>query len=173
VKTTFRSKSCAWYAVVALGAATLAFASPTLDYYQKHFKTSGDFTVAVADQMPDADYGFKLTPAQMSFGQQIEHIANANMYFFSVLAGDKPSNAKPASSNKADVIAFLKKSNDYCQKVLAGVTAEQLAKSYKSEDGEMTGTELIMLSLDHTTHHRAQAEMYLRAKGIKPTDYRF
>jgi uncharacterized damage-inducible protein DinB len=27
--------------------------------------------------------------------------------------------------------------------------------------------------MDHTTHHRASAEMYLRAKGIKPTEYQF
>jgi uncharacterized damage-inducible protein DinB len=173
MKTKLRLMNCALYAAVALGATTLAFTSPLLDHYQKHLKTAGDFTLAVAEQMPDADYDFKLTSAQMSFSQQIAHIANANMYFFSFLAGDKPSDAKPASPSKSDVVAFLKKSNDYCQKVLAGVTAEQLAKSYKTEDGEMTGAELIMLSFDHTTHHRAQAEMYLRSKGIKPTDYRF
>jgi len=37
----------------------------------------------------------------------------------------------------------------------------------------MTGLEVLMFALDHTTHHRASAEMYLRAKGIKPTDYEF
>jgi len=37
----------------------------------------------------------------------------------------------------------------------------------------MTGLELLMFLLDHTTHHRASAEMYLRAKGITPTEYQF
>jgi uncharacterized damage-inducible protein DinB len=37
----------------------------------------------------------------------------------------------------------------------------------------MTGLELLMELLDHTTHHRASAEMYLRAKGITPTEYQF
>jgi uncharacterized damage-inducible protein DinB len=173
MKTAFRMKNFVICTTLALGTAAVLLGSPMLEHYQKHLKTAGDFTVAVAEQMPESDYGFKLTPAQMSFSQQIAHIANANMYFFSVLAGEKPADAKPASQNKADVIAFLKQSNEYCQKVLAHVTADQLAKSYKTEDGEMTGTELIMLSFDHTTHHRAQAEMYLRAKGIKPTDYKF
>ncbi len=27
--------------------------------------------------------------------------------------------------------------------------------------------------LDHSTHHRASAEMYLRAKGIKPPEYEY
>lgn len=173
MKTTFRMKNLAVSAALLLGMAAGVLGSPLLELYQKHLKTAGDFTIAVAEQMPNADYGYKLTPAQMSFAEQLTHIANANMYFYSVLAGEKPSDAKPASLNKADVIAFLKKSNEYCQKVLAGATADQLAKSYKIEDGEMTGTEILMLSFDHTTHHRAQAEMYLRSKGIKPTEYKF
>ena len=37
----------------------------------------------------------------------------------------------------------------------------------------MTGLEVLMLVLDHTTHHRASAEMYLRAKGITPAEYQF
>lgn len=139
----------------------------------KHVKTSGEFTVAVAEQMPDADYGYKLTPPQMSFAEQIVHIANASGYFCSILAGEKPAENKPASMDKADVIAFLKKSNAYCQQVVAQTTAAQLAKTYKSPDGDMTGTEMITFLLDHTTHHRAQMEMYLRSKGIKPTDYRY
>jgi len=139
----------------------------------KHLKTSGEFTIAVAEQMPDADYAYKLTPPQMSFAEQIIHIANANGYFCSILAGEKPSLGKSASKDKTDVIAYLKKSNAYCQQVMAGVTAEQLSKTYKTPDGDMTGTELITFVLDHTTHHRASAEMYLRSKGITPTEYRY
>jgi uncharacterized damage-inducible protein DinB len=32
---------------------------------------------------------------------------------------------------------------------------------------------MLLELLDHTTHHRASAEMYLRAKGITPTEYQF
>jgi len=37
----------------------------------------------------------------------------------------------------------------------------------------MTGLEMLMFLMDHTTHHRASAEMYLRAKGITPAEYQF
>jgi uncharacterized damage-inducible protein DinB len=37
----------------------------------------------------------------------------------------------------------------------------------------MSGLELLMAMLDHTTHHRASAEMYIRAKGITPVEYEF
>lgn len=37
----------------------------------------------------------------------------------------------------------------------------------------MTGLELLMGKLNHTTHHRASADMYLRAKSITPVEYEF
>src|SRR5580704_4873032 len=159
--------------VLVAGASILTADDNSLPVMTKHVKTSGEFTVAVAEQMPDADYSYKLTPPQMSFAEQIAHIANSNNYFCATLAGDKPSSGKPASMGKADVIAFLKKSNGYCLQVVSKATTAQLNKAYKAEDGEMTGTELITILLDHTTHHRAQAEMYLRSKGITPTQYRY
>jgi uncharacterized damage-inducible protein DinB len=159
--------------VLAAGASVLTADDNFVAVMAKHVKTSGAFTVAVAEQMPDADYGYKLTPPQMSFAEQVVHIANANGFFCATLAGDKPSQNKAASMNKADVIAFLKKSNDYCQQVVSKATPAQLTKSYKAEGGLMTGTELVMILLDHTTHHRAQLEMYLRSKGITPTEYKY
>jgi uncharacterized damage-inducible protein DinB len=52
------------------------------------------------------------------------------------------------------------------------LTTAQISKSY-SLAGSLTGLELLMFTLDHTTHHRASAEMYLRAKGITPAEYQF
>jgi uncharacterized damage-inducible protein DinB len=53
------------------------------------------------------------------------------------------------------------------------LTPAQLSKTYQSDEGTMTGVELLMFMMDHTTHHRASAEMYLRAKGITPAEYQF
>lgn len=141
--------------------------------YAKHLKTSRDFTIKVAEQMKDSDYGYKLTPPQMSFAEQLMHIAESNGYFYSTLNGTKPSLKKPSSPTKANVIDFLTKSFDYSLGVLNKLTPEQLEKSYPMEGTTMKGWDVVMLSLDHTTHHRAQCEMYLRVKGITPTEYQF
>jgi uncharacterized damage-inducible protein DinB len=139
----------------------------------KHLKTSRDFTLKVADQMPAESYNFKLTPPQMSFAEQMTHLSQAMEVFWSPFAGGKPAFAKPASLNKPDVTAFMKKSFDAAIEQVSKLTPDQLAKTYQSEDGSMTGLELLMMMMDHTTHHRASAEMYLRAKGITPTEYEF
>jgi len=35
----------------------------------------------------------------------------------------------------------------------------------------MSGYGLLIALLEHNAHHRASAEMYLRAKGITPPEY--
>ena len=162
--------------IVALCAAAAVPALAQTDIkatYVKHLKTSKDFTLKVADQMPEASYDFKLTPPQMSFAQQIVHLAQSLDEFLSPLGGERPNPGKPASLNKKDVMAFVQQSFDRAIERINKLTPEQISKSYKSEDGTMTGLELLMFMMDHTTHHRASAEMYLRAKGIKPTEYEF
>ena len=139
----------------------------------KHLKTSRDFTLKVADQMPAASYDFKLTPPQMSFAQQMVHLSQALSVFVSPLSGADPNPGKPASLDKKDVLAFMTKSFDAAIAQVSKLTPEQLSKTYKSEEGSLTGIELLMGALDHTTHHRASAEMYLRAKGITPAEYQF
>lgn len=139
----------------------------------KHLTTSRDFTLKVAEQMPEADYGFKLTPPQMSFAEQMTHLAQDQAYILAPLSSTSPSPGKPTSMNKKDVIAFVRRSFDTTIGIVSKLTPAQLAKTYSGGEGTMTGLELVMFVLDHTTHHRASAEMYLRAKGITPTEYQF
>ena len=48
-----------------------------------------------AEKMPEADYGFKLTPPQMSFGEQMAHLASDQAALLAPF-----SNAKPAAPSK-------------------------------------------------------------------------
>ena len=142
------------------------------DIVVKHLTTSRDFTLKVADQMPEADYGFKLTPPQMSFAEQMAHLADDQAGLLAPLTGEKPKPSKPASMNKKDVIAFVRQSYDTSIAIVSKLTPAQISQSYQA-GGSMTGLELLMFVLDHSTHHRASAEMYLRAKGITPAEYQF
>jgi uncharacterized damage-inducible protein DinB len=93
--------------------------------------------------------------------------------FVATIQGQKPTFGKPASMSKKDIVAFMQKSFDGAIDGVSKMTSEQLTKTYNTGDGSMTGMEVLMFMLDHTTHHRASAEMYLRAKGITPTEYEF
>ncbi len=133
----------------------------------QQLKISRDFTLKVADAMPAADYGFKMTPAQMSFGEQMVHLSQGLTYFLSPFKGEKPNPLKPASMKKDDIVAFVRSAFDKAIETVSALTPDQLAKNYKDKSGDG----LLIAMLEHTAHHRASAEMYLRLKGITPPEY--
>ena len=139
----------------------------------KHLNTSRDFTLKVADQMPEADYGFKLTPPQMSFAEQMVHLAEDQANLLAPFSGERARPSKPASMSKKDVMAYVRQSFDQSIALVSKLTPAQITRSYSGFGAPMTGLEVLMFVLDHTTHHRASAEMYLRAKGIVPAEYQF
>src|SRR5713226_4924717 len=122
--------------VAAMAALTApAFAQSDVQaVVLKHLKTSRDFTLKVADQMPEATYDFKLTPPQMSFADQMVHLSQGLSYFVQPIFGEKPSPGKPASLKKADVLAFMRKSFDDAIARLSKLTPEQISKTYTSDE---------------------------------------
>ncbi|HUO31264.1 MAG TPA: DinB family protein [Bryobacteraceae bacterium] len=162
-----------------LALATPVFAADEAAIRAKHWQTSKDFTLAVAEAMPAADYNFKPNDAEMSFGKVMAHIAIANNRAFATVSGLKapetPANIAAAykdpngTFDKQATVQFLRDSFDFCLKALADITPAKL----DATTGGMTGEERLWAYFTHTAHHRGQAEVYLRVKNIKPPDYRF
>ena len=153
------------------GVGTAPFKAAIL----KHLKTSEDFTLKVAAAMPPENYEFKLTPEQMSFGGQMMHLAEALQYFTSAFSGEKPASTKPTAKTKEQVTDYVKQSYDTAIAAVDSLTPEQITKTYKGGESSSpeTGYDILLGMLDHTTNHRASAEMYLRAKGITPPKYMY
>jgi uncharacterized damage-inducible protein DinB len=139
----------------------------------QHWQTSKAYTLAIAEQMPADSYGFKPNPAEMTFGEQLVHIAQVNGFFISKVAGTPSPVGKPETMDKATIVKFVGDSYDYAIKSIGSLTPEQLHAEVELEGQKMQGFEGLLLAADHTTHHRAQCIVYLRVKGIKPADYRF
>ncbi len=162
---------------VLITAACLASAALAQDNMPAnllaHLKTSHAFTVKVAEQMPEADYGFKVNAKQMTYAEQAIHIGKSLYFYYGGLAGAQPMDYEPAATTKAGIITFLNNAFNYAEGILSKDTAAQLSKQYSIEGVKMSGWDLVMQASDHTTHHRAQMEVYLRAKDIAPTQYTF
>ena len=139
----------------------------------KHWKTSKEFTLAVAQLMPDADYGFKPNAEEMSFGEVMTHIGMANANYVARAAGEKNPFTRPKESDKATAIKFLTETYDYCIQKLSGLSNDAFGKMSGPEGRQMSGTEAAWAGFTHTAHHRGQAEVYLRVKNIKPPAYVF
>lgn len=145
------------------------------------WQISKQFTLDVANAMPAEDYGFKPNADEMTFGEQMLHIAESNVYRFREITGIPSPFAldpgKPLAPDKANVMKVLAQSFDYVIAALPGITPQQLQHtwhipSWKGRN-DPDGRAMIMNMFVHTAHHRAQCDVYLRAKGIKPPDYTF
>jgi uncharacterized damage-inducible protein DinB len=145
------------------------------------WQISKQFTIDVADAMPAEFYGFKPNPDEMTFGEQMLHIAVSNVFRFQQITGMQPpfpvDLSKPLNPDKANVLKVLGQSFDYVMEALPRITPEQLQRtwhipSWKGRN-DPDGRAMILNMFVHTAHHRAQCEVYLRAKGIKPPDYTF
>ncbi|MFI5240014.1 MAG: DinB family protein, partial [Gemmatimonadales bacterium] len=101
---------------VALCACTVAIpvsnqlaaqeeANPVSAALKSDLQRSQKNLVAAAEAMPADKYGFKPTPAQMSFGQLVLHVAGSNEFMCATIAGTKaPQRAKVAATAAKDVL---------------------------------------------------------------------
>ncbi|PYT97481.1 MAG: hypothetical protein DMG38_19895 [Acidobacteria bacterium] len=167
----------AWLAVAAIVCFSI---SPTVvapppsnaaGEYAKHFAALSQLSVAVAQAMPADQYGFRPHPDSMDFGQLMSHIAVTNYQFCASLKNSAPP-ALPVPTEKNAIVRFLSDSFEYCASIISNLTEEQLKDKHNSPDGRLPGREVLLAMYIHVAHHRGQAEIYLRDKGIRPPSYR-
>ncbi len=171
------------FTILALAIPALA-QTTVKDALAKHWKTSGEFTVAVAEAMPADGYAFRVSPEEMNFGQLMAHIAAADLNGCANASGlTKPAlppkiaewakDTQKVDVDKDTATQFLKDSFAFCDQAVAAMTPERFDSVVGPPARKMTGYEWLWAYFTHTAHHRGQAEVYLRAKGIKPPGYAF
>jgi uncharacterized damage-inducible protein DinB len=131
------------------------------------------YALTLAALMPEGGYDFKASPEEMTFREQLLHIAeNINWLSSSYLFVDAP--AKSTSGGKLTKEEVLKQLGEAYDRGLAAhlkISVVQLDEKVKFFAGPMTRRQILILMHDHQTHHLGQLIVYLRLKGIKPPEY--
>jgi len=168
-----------------LVVALPAMAQTTVkDALVKHWKTSAEFTIAVARAMPAESYNFRPVPQEMSFGQLMAHIGGINLFACANGSGlarpalppkiaEWSKDTEKVEVDKETALQFLSDSFDFCNRAVAAMTPTRMDTVVGPPARNLTGFEWLWAYFTHTAHHRAQAEVYLRVKGIQPPDYMF
>src|SRR5687768_11822523 len=86
--------------------------------------------IASAESMPADKYGFKPTPAQMSFGEVVGHMAAGNDALCSSIGGVAPPkrSAVAAGAPKEKLVARLRETFQFCESALAKVNDSKLGE---------------------------------------------
>jgi hypothetical protein len=164
--------------VIALGvccltAATTAQgqATPVSDALRSNAQRHSRHLVAAAEEMPAGKYGFKPTPAQMTFGDVIAHLSGGNDFICSSISGvaapKRPDVAKGAPKEK--LVAGLRESFQFCESALAKVDDSKLAEKVPFfGNSEVTRAEMMSAAVEDWADHYSQLAIYLRINGLLP-----
>ena len=154
--------------VVAVGHAQNPVSNAIRALAQRQTKNIVD----AAEEMPADKYGYKPTPAQMSFGDVVAHlIREGNNYLCSAASGMKqPDVDKFAGTDPKDkLVAGLKASFKFCEAALAGIQDTQLGDSVDFFGGhKQTKGMAALITVADWADHYSQMAIYLRLNGLLP-----
>ena len=151
--------------------ATAAAQAPVSDALRSTAKRAETNLVAAAEEMPAGKYGFKPTPAQMSFGDVIAHLAGGNDFLCSSISGTAaPKRAEvKGGAPKEKLVSALKESFQFCGSSLGKVNDSGLGQKVPFFGGrEVPRAGMMLAAAEDWADHYSQLAIYLRLNGLLP-----
>ncbi|HJQ21344.1 MAG TPA: DinB family protein [Gemmatimonadaceae bacterium] len=144
--------------------------SPVFDAFRMQTARYARIIPAAAEAMPADKYGYKPTPAQMSFGDIVVHLIEANDGLCAVVAGTKAAEHPKlvATSAKDSLVAQLKSSFDFCTTSFANMTDASLSKPASIFGMNTTQAGLLFINVGDWADHYSQFANYMRLNGVLP-----
>jgi uncharacterized damage-inducible protein DinB len=129
--------------------------------------------VELAEAIPAEKYGWRPAQGVRSVGEVFTHIAGGN-YFLLGFAGVKPpagmgpEDALDKETDKAKIIAELKKSYDFTRDAIRNAADADLDAKVKLPWAEMSKRSVLLLTVTHSHEHLGQSIAYARSVGVVP-----
>jgi uncharacterized damage-inducible protein DinB len=155
-------------------AAESAGAKAPSEVYSQLLKQLSGEVVSAAEAMPAEKYDFAPTAGKFdgvrTFGSQVQHLAEANYFFFSGFGlSGAPDDAKlKALKSKDELVQALKDSFAFAQKGIDTMTAQNAFITVGSGKMQLTRAGWATVCLAHSMDHYGQMVEYLRMNGIVP-----
>ena len=132
--------------------------------------------VESADQMPEADYGFKPATTVRTFGQILAHVADSNYWYCARSKGEEPpvpdGTLEKTATTKAAIVKALGESVAYCDAVYASITAATAADMVKAGNNQIPRVQPLFANASHNVEHYGNLITYFRIKGMVPPSTR-
>jgi len=133
------------------------------------------------DSIPESKFGYKPTPAQLSFGYIAQHVASDN-YLFCNLFGDKKATVSAEETSTADsvkanwpkdkLVSQLKASFAFCQDAIAQVDdaklAEQVTMTFNGNSRNTFRANMVLGHALDLADHYSQLANYMRLNNMLP-----
>ena len=130
-----------------------------------------DTMLKIADAMPEDRFGYRSTPPQRSYGEQVMHAALVNVDLLKLVGGTAapPSFTAEGVKTKADMLKALAESYDYGTALLNAQTDAGIRETIDAGFlGPSTRARVFWFLLGHSMDVYGQMVVYLRLNGIVP-----
>ena len=128
--------------------------------------------VESAEQMPEADYGFKPVDTVRTFGQVLAHVADSNYFYCARSKGEAPpvpdGTLEKTATTKAAIVKALSESVAYCDAVYASLTAASAAELVKAGNNQIPRVQPLFGNVSHNVEHYGNLVTYFRMKKMVP-----
>jgi uncharacterized damage-inducible protein DinB len=128
------------------------------------------YVLRSAEDMPEADYGFRPVETVRTFGQQIAHVAGSQYSMCAAALGEPPKEEdeiEKSMTTKAQLVAALRASSEYCRRAYAQSDADA-ARSITMYGQPRTRMYALAINATHDGEHYGNLITYLRIKGRVP-----
>ncbi len=170
MKITFGSIVLAICALPVAGAAQAQ--NPISSAFRSIAQRQTKYITEAAEEMPAEKYGFKPTPAQMTFGDVIAHLVKEGNDELCSASSGQPAPARPAVTGtdpKDKLVAALKASFQFCATALAAMDDSKLADSIPFFGGrKVTRGTAVLITVADWADHYSQLAIYLRLNELLP-----
>ncbi len=124
----------------------------------------------IADAMPEDKFSYKSTPAQRNYGEQILHVASANVTVLKDVGPAQPPTINMEATSKAEILKALGDSFDYGTALIDHQTDQSILQTVKTlfHVGNATRSRVFYLLIGHAWDIYGQMAVYLRLNGITP-----
>ena len=152
-----------------LGAAALNAQNPLSSDLKGSYTGIKSTITKAAEEMPEADYSFKASPMERTYGEIVGHIADVQLALCGNVKGEQKKGDAGSKTTKADLAAALKASFDYCDGAYDSQTDADAA-TMVTLFGPRKATKLAVLNFNiaHDNEMYGQMVVYLRIKGLVP-----
>jgi uncharacterized damage-inducible protein DinB len=157
-------------AALALTASTALAQATIHGDLMKDWAGQKDTLVKIAGAMPEDKFGFKPTPAQRSYGEQVLHIAQVNMMLLATLGAKTPApTVNLKATTKADTIKAMTDSLDYGTAIIKEFDNKTIQDTVQAMFlGPSTRARILFFLIAHTQDIYGQMAVYLRLNGVVP-----
>jgi uncharacterized damage-inducible protein DinB len=131
-----------------------------------------------AEQMPEADYGFKPVDSVRSFGAILAHVAGTSYVYCSAARGEKSpfgeGDFEKTATTKEAIAKALADSNAYCDAAFDALTDASAGQLVQSPFGQaqIPRVSALLNNTGHLNEHYGNLVTYFRIKGMVPPSSR-